>query len=146
MTEALAEKIIAMRRRLREWKRSLVRFEAGNANIFYNNVNSNAEHIEMLRHLIDQEERMISHYDPDDCAVDGEIELSNVDVKLIEKLIPGRFVTFSLDPDGFATNLVIFNSEVEALQGAANCVGREYGKIGKENWSIVTADSHSLEI
>jgi hypothetical protein len=140
MSPAQAEVLFRVRLHLREWKRSIAFFEDREMRLYTNNVDTSDQHVAMLRRLVADNELLLKRYDPDELTADDAIEPGEMPRGQCMNLLPGRYVTYRLDDAGRASELALFETELQARAHAAgNTLG--VGVVGDDMWSIAPVDS-----
>jgi hypothetical protein len=135
MTETQAQLLYGARCRLRQWKLQLAKCEAGEIHLTRNRIDITVEHAAQLRGQIAEGREFLRQFDPEDRTRDNDIEFGEVSPNLASELWPGRAVTYTLDPEGFATDLRVFPSDSAAAFDASQ-EGRHAGWLSDDIWSI----------
>lgn len=129
------EHVQQARRNVREWKRVRFMYKSGAAHFYTNGVDDTARQISSLSHFIDQNEALISKFDPKGQTRDADVEMGEVAPSVVPSLWHGRHVSHAVDEDGLAIDLRLFDTESEARADAL-APGRFAGVIGREHWSV----------
>lgn len=135
MSPAQAEMLADIRRRLREWRRSISAFESGQMWLRTNGVDQSASHLDMLKGMIATNERLLDEYDPDNLTTDGNVELGALSAHESAQVLPGAWVSYRLDDDRLARDLRFYGLESHARTDALQA-GRAFGVIAQDMWSI----------
>jgi hypothetical protein len=130
------ELVISTRRNLREWRRSAALLTAGSMRVGWNGEDQSGEHVLRLNKIINENQHLVDQYDPEGLLKDDDIEIGDVDDCLASQLWHGRHVSYLLDEQGRAYDIMAYNDIISAKadSGAASC--RYFGTIGAEGWSI----------
>jgi hypothetical protein len=144
MTPVRAALLADTRRRLREWRRQGSLFERGELRMFWGREDASEEQMANLRRMIKENSALIAEYDPENLTDDGNIEIADIGHLSPRQLFAGKPVTCSLDDNGLAAELQIYDSEETARYFASATPGRVAGTVADDQWSIVPLDGPNL--
>lgn len=130
------------RYKLREQRRLRLSYEFGLGQFMFNGVDRTSDQIAMVESQIDQYERLLSRFDPDNQTADENLEIGAASQCEWAEVRAGRWVSFVLDSHGRATDLRAYDVESMARTDARQRDGR-HGKVAADGWSIEPAPWHT---